>query len=266
MNEQELKVLTHDTFKEIRKLDIVPPCVYKDIFFANAKNKHIDVDDMDLKDASGLILDKINKISEQTEINTNKLKDSVDEAIIAIENRDENMLLEINKKVSNLQEEVTLLKDQLYKDELTKIYNRKWMFENYLEDDEFISDGTIAFIDVNSFKHINDTYGHITGDQVLVLIASLLSRIENANAVRYAGDEFVIISNSSDVKYLTMELEKRNNYLNKKKLKTGGKFFKVNFSFGVAKFKKNNSYKDIIEIVDEKMYKYKKMIKAKKNE
>lgn len=52
---------------------------------------------------------------------------------------------------------------------------------------------TIALVDIDHFKRINDTYGHATGDQVLKFIASELSRQAGGRVFRYGGEEFVVV-------------------------------------------------------------------------
>ncbi|MGH7590470.1 MAG: diguanylate cyclase [Gemmatimonadales bacterium] len=51
----------------------------------------------------------------------------------------------------------------------------------------------IAMVDVDHFKHFNDTYGHAVGDQVLAMVAVRLSQVESAQAFRYGGEEFTLL-------------------------------------------------------------------------
>ena len=84
------------------------------------------------------------------------------------------------------------------KDPLTKLYNRR-AFMNYFQqfssgeggDEPFV----LAFIDIDHFKNVNDTYGHIVGDRVLqVVSARLLYNLRSIDIVaRYGGEEFVVI-------------------------------------------------------------------------
>ena len=92
----------------------------------------------------------------------------------------------------NLQNEVSLL------DPLTKLYNRTYL-NRYLNSTMQRS-GTERkaagiMLDINSFKEINDTYGHSEGDTALQLVGQcLMDTVSGANvAVRYGGDEFIII-------------------------------------------------------------------------
>lgn len=67
---------------------------------------------------------------------------------------------------------------------------------------------TIAMIDVDHFKKFNDTYGHKTGDQVLKLLASRLSRMSGgARAYRYGGEEFTAVFSGKSVKRAISHLE-----------------------------------------------------------
>lgn len=83
-------------------------------------------------------------------------------------------------------------------DELTGIYNRRYIFqvldqlENYFDDYKNI---VIGMIDLDDFKSVNDTWGHVAGDLLLKQSASMIQEIVGNKGVvgRYGGDEFIII-------------------------------------------------------------------------
>ena len=104
-----------------------------------------------------------------------------------------NEMLNINIEAER---EIEKLKHELYHDDLTSVYNKKY-FTNYIisSDGKLQRDGTMVFIDLNKFKQINDTYGHTIGDNALEVFSSFLSSNlrENDKIIRYAGDEFVIL-------------------------------------------------------------------------
>lgn len=85
-------------------------------------------------------------------------------------------------------------------DALTKIWNRRYTME--LIEDKIYQDkrGIFVLFDVDKFKSINDIYGHITGDDILVKISGLISeRITNDDVFgRLGGDEFVLYLKRSD--------------------------------------------------------------------
>jgi len=92
---------------------------------------------------------------------------------------------------------------QLVMDSLTNVYNRRFLEENFVPSLSCCYDKelpfAIAFIDVDGFKEINDTYGHMAGDIVLKDVAAFWkmhfnSRVRNQERItaRFGGDEFVI--------------------------------------------------------------------------
>ena len=96
------------------------------------------------------------------------------------------------------------LRDQAMRDPLTNVYNRRY-FNQVIEQEIGRSkryDHPIGFlmIDVDRFKHINDTYGHQTGDKVLQAVADLLVEQvrETDLVVRYGGDEFLLMLIETD--------------------------------------------------------------------
>jgi len=89
--------------------------------------------------------------------------------------------------------------DKLNKDGLTSLYNNKYIKEILSQQIVKYKGGdnnfTLVMIDIDDFKEINDDYGHMFGDEVIVDIASILKKsIENIGyAGRFGGDEFVLI-------------------------------------------------------------------------
>ena len=107
-----------------------------------------------------------------------------------------------DKEKSYNEELMGTLADMAITDELTGINNRRYMF-NYLEthEDLFGSDKRyLAMFDIDFFKKINDTYGHLLGDEVLSRFgAVLLAQGDDPEvelAARYGGEEFVILFNA----------------------------------------------------------------------
>lgn len=103
--------------------------------------------------------------------------------------------------ISDLQHEFVLkqhLLESARKDPLTKLYNRR-AFMAYLQQFSTGKRGekpfVLAFIDIDHFKQVNDTYGHIVGDRVLQAVsARLLNNLREVDIVaRYGGEEFVVL-------------------------------------------------------------------------
>ncbi len=92
-----------------------------------------------------------------------------------------------------------IVQEQSHTDPLTSLHNRR-AFNKRLEDETLRAERysrpfSLALMDLNGFKYINDTFGHLTGDQVLVKISECMSEsVRNTDFLaRYGGDEFALI-------------------------------------------------------------------------
>lgn len=84
---------------------------------------------------------------------------------------------------------------QLFVDQLTNVKNRNF-YENLLAKQQRVKNYTVVVLDIDRFKSINDTYGHIVGDQAIKFIAGHLSKWtprHDISVVRYGGDEFILL-------------------------------------------------------------------------
>lgn len=112
------------------------------------------------------------------------------------------------------------------KDKLTGAYNRR-----YLDRYSFKSSTKICFVDLDKFKQYNDAFGHSKGDELLEDLVCSLGQIDfvDGNVVRYGGDEFLLLINTSDLEPFTRELEQ----LQKSLMKT---YNGVSFSYGIGDY------------------------------
>lgn len=265
INEEMLQVISNETKSSIDDINIVTPTIYTDIFLKCASLHNTNVDNE--RKITDYILSK--KISQFTDLqdttakNAKKLSESTDKALLAIKDKNETILREVLQETQNLQREIERLKKSVYRDELTDVFNRKWLHDYCLEDElqKFKNSGTLAIIDLNYFKTINDTYGHIIGDKVLIYVANQLKKT-NESIIRYGGDEFIIIFSASTTK---KDAHKKLNEIRediiKKHLVAKDSSFKVSFSFGICEFKKSDILTDVIELADSNMYEDKVQIK-----
>ena len=106
------------------------------------------------------------------------------------------------------------LHDELNFDELTNVYNRKAGTIRFREELERTTRTgeklSIAMIDADNFKAINDTYGHLAGDEVLRVIAIIVKSELRTNDVlfRYGGEEFIIIMPNTSEAEASIPLER----------------------------------------------------------
>ena len=266
-DENLLKIISNETINSIHDISIVTPTIYKSIFTQHASSHDADMNDEDIL-TDNLINEKISlfqTMQEKASKNAIQLSDHTSRAISAIKEKDENTLNEVLQETKELRKEIEKLKEAVYKDELTHSYNRKWLHDNYLEseDENFKSNGTLAIIDLNYFKLVNDTHGHIIGDKVLIFIANQL-RYTREKVIRYGGDEFLIIYSDRTSKDEALnKLDSIREEIIHKKLKANNSSFRVSFSFGVHEFKAGDTLAEVIESADKKMYEDKIQIKKK---
>jgi diguanylate cyclase (GGDEF)-like protein len=254
-----LKVVTNDTMKAIRKFDVVTPELFKETFLTKAQEHNVEVDLEELANQTmDLTLHKVYEIEEQTVENTQLLQQNIDMATIAIDQQDLNLLEHVQQQMSELNKRISMLEKQVYLDELTKAYNRKWLFEKFLINEKFTKNGTLIFLDIDKFKQINDTYGHVTGDKALIMITQLTKTLKNTHTIRYGGDEFIVLSFEQDKHSLEHKMHMLSKTLDNKRFKFQGNTFQVHISYGVINFNSGDSFQEVIERVDQKMYTHKK--------
>lgn len=260
----KLKEITYLTVKDLKKQDIILPSTYSTTFEGIAKKLEVNFDNENilLKDLHQDI-NHVDTIVKKANENLTTLHKSTREAQKAIKDKDDESLKVINNELSKMQKQIDFLQKELFSDPLTGAYNRKWFADYYLEDDKFQNNGFIAFIDLDKFKIINDQYGHIIGDQVLKYLVKFLQKELNfpgVDIIRFAGDEFIVLFNKDKTSSLNINKIMRDTQvkLSQQKLKSSKiKELKFSFSYGLTSFKKEQDVENIIEIVDELMYKNK---------
>ncbi len=262
-----LRIISNETKSAIESLSIVTPTIFSSVFSQLVQAHHANIENEE-ELALDLIAQECTNLREmqtQASKSAQMLSNNTSKALNAMKEKDETLLNEVLVETEKLRQEVEQLKESLYKDELTNSYNRKWLHDNYVDEEtqELTLNGTLVMIDLNYFKIVNDTYGHIIGDKVLLHLANNFRKTSHP-VIRYGGDEFLVLmphmtSESAAIKIMNTLREK----IIAKKLKTHESIFRVSFSFGATSFKKGDNLADIIEETDKKMYKDKIAIKER---
>ncbi|WP_321326280.1 EAL domain-containing protein [Thiomicrorhabdus sp.] len=151
-------------------------------------------------------------------------------------------------------------------DSLTKIGNRRAFkkdLDRFLSQDET---GALVFIDVNRFKQINDIYGHLAGDTVLIDIAKKLKEnTRNQDSIcRLAGDEFTILMPGVSIDNLPGVLESLSDQLNQQITLSDSRVVEYSVSLGGAVFPDHGSDEQAL-IVHSDMAMYQAKKKGLKN-
>ncbi len=126
-------------------------------------------------------------------------------------------------------------------DELTKLYNRRYFFVRVNEECERViryGGGwfTILILDIDHFKHVNDTYGHLAGDEVLREIAKILRTSVRSTdvAARFGGEEFIMLLPETDLQGGLKFAERIRKQIEEYQFKYKDKIIPVTVSIGVA--------------------------------
>ena len=261
-----LEIVSNEAKDSIEQLSIVTPSIYASVFAEFAKKSNLEIEDEEniSKDILHSECSKLTDLQKQTVKNVQVLNKNTSKAINAIQNKDETLLQHILEETKALRQEIEALKKSVYHDELTHAFNRKWLNDNYLnEKGNFKTDGILAIIDLNYFKQINDTLGHIVGDRVLIFITNELKKLK-VPVIRYGGDEFLLIFSSDSKKSDAVNsLNTLRESILTKKLKAHNKIFRASFSLGIIAFEKNSNFSYVVEKADEEMYKDKLEIKKR---
>jgi len=156
-------------------------------------------------------------------------------------------------------------------DPLTDIYNRRFINAFLMKEIErskrLDRRFSVVISDIDNFKIINDSYGHLTGDIVLKAMARLITdTVRNLDvAGRYGGDEFMLILPDADNETALNIIERlRMNVENLEIQVLNGIKVRLTASFGIASFPQNGtSLDDLLVAADEKLYKSKREGKNK---
>lgn len=125
-------------------------------------------------------------------------------------------------------------------DPLTGLLNRRVMESilkrEFVRVQRYKTPLSVAFIDVNDFKQINDTFGHDTGDDLLRHIASLLVDMSRQSdvATRFAGDEFVLICPETSANSTETMLMRLKGYIKDHPLVMESNKIPFSISYGIA--------------------------------
>ncbi|WP_294467441.1 GGDEF domain-containing protein [uncultured Anaerofustis sp.] len=168
-----------------------------------------------------------------------------------------------NLDISDLIEQMNEL--VLY-DSLTGLFNRRSFDQEInryiIKYDKEIKSLFLAVFDIDCLKDINDTYGHVIGDNAIKYISDAIKEVlssEKIKSFRIGGDEFyTIFIDFKDIE-VNDYLEKLNNYI--ENIDTE---FKLSVSVGYSEYNSEMSINKLIEIADKNMYKMKNIKKSLK--
>ncbi len=155
--------------------------------------------------------------------------------------------------------------DEIYRlttmDGLTQVFNRRY-FEETLERElarcnRYGRALSLVMLDIDHFKQVNDSYGHLAGDHVLKSVASSIkTRIRREDVLaRYGGEEFSILLPEVDLKGAVTLAEKTRKLIEKTKFEFDAQQIDVTVSCGVAALGEQlMEAPDLVRLADQKLY------------
>ncbi len=169
-------------------------------------------------------------------------------------------LTRANAVIQSLENEIAELQKQSNIDPLTKLYNRKALEIDGREllkySDERDLNIAALMIDADDFKRINDQFGHVAGDKVLILLAKLFksSIREYDRAYRYGGEEFLILFNRANKEEAAKVAERILKAVRNNKLIYKNQVIRITLSMGLTAHQKGDTLESLIERADAAVY------------
>ena len=210
-------------------------------------------------------IEKLTKMQEKTLMECNEQHIDLPSLTSKFDEIQSHMNDEVKKAndiITQLATQVKTLEKTSNLDSLTKVFNRRAL-SSYLQEvcsnTELPYSFNMLILDIDDFKNINDKYGHVAGDKVLIFIANILKKTlrDGDKVFRYGGEEFIIILNRIDderCKKITIRLLE---LIRGNKLIYKGETLRVTMSIGTTKFVKGDTPDSIISRADKALYKAK---------
>ena len=173
-----------------------------------------------------------------------------------------------SQTISKLTSRIRELEGKVSLDPLTKVLNRRAL-EQYLAQMVAVEEHTtpmhLLLIDVDNFKQINDSYGHVAGDKVLMVLANIMkSTLRDSDRIfRYGGEEFIIALNRITDEGCTIVAERILTLARNNKLLYKNTQFSVTLSIGATLLQPGDTVESLIERADRALYRAKQSGKDK---
>lgn len=186
-----------------------------------------------------------------------ELKKENEAALRKLQNEEANKMKFV-KQLYNEKREKETISSEAKRDGLTGLYNRR-SFDSLIED--FVAnkpndtEGALFLIDMDYFKNVNDTLGHLAGDEVLKTLAGAMRMVFPAGYLgRYGGDEFIAfvtgVTSEEDLDRFGKELCKKMD----REYESGGKSVKISVSVGISGTEGIDDYSELYMKADKALY------------
>jgi diguanylate cyclase len=169
------------------------------------------------------------------------------------------------EKIKKLQDELSQLSETVRLDQLTGVLNRRGLDEAFTAEVSRFNRGggslSVALLDIDNFKNLNDTYGHQVGDAALKHLADVVKKTIRPTDIvtRLGGEEFVILLPDTNIEEAVITMTRLQRTLTKEYFLGNNERLLITFSAGVALYKKDEEQPDVLSRADQAMYLAKKL-------
>lgn len=170
-----------------------------------------------------------------------------------------NLSREVTKKNRDLEVKNNQITALMLEDPLTKLNNRRFLYKQFnhllnLYHKNIINHLTLAVIDLDKFKHINDQYGHDMGDVVLKMLSKLiLKRTRDDDLkIRFGGDEFVIVFVNMPLEATMERLELIRREWNESQIEDTE--IRPSISIGIVEYDGKETFQEFVKRGDNALY------------
>ena len=174
---------------------------------------------------------------------------------------DKNYLVPINDRNKNVFNFMQVSEDLLANSDVLTHFPTRFMFEDYFRYYTKVNGKSpvyICIVDIDNFKAINDTYGHVTGDKAIQLTAQRLTQILGREdyICRFGGDEFIVLFVNQTKEEVMTKCHKIID-LTKEQVCLEGYNINLTYSIGVASSQGERVYEKILKRADKALYEVK---------
>ncbi len=167
-----------------------------------------------------------------------------------------------NETIKSLNKKISILENVSNLDPLTRTLNRRAL-QSYIDSvcqiKEKVFDTRILLIDIDDFKEVNDKYGHLAGDRVLMYLAKQISNSlrDGDKVFRFGGEEFLVIINRANAEACEKVAERILKSVRGSSLMYQDNKIKITLSIGSAVFTEGDDFESFINRADKALYKAK---------
>ena len=185
---------------------------------------------------------------------------------VRIESEREKLITQLSEEITVRKRAQTKLQQLARTDPLTGLFNRRYFFEiakkEFAEASRYNRPLSVVVLDLDMFKNINDAYGHLAGDQVLVHIGDLLCKETREPDIpaRYGGEEFIILMPETDYVSAKFFTERLRQLVEESRVYYENYSISLTVSIGIAQKNNKESAETLDQLIskaDQALYKAK---------